>query len=354
MPSSDSDDSSGSQEADSTDKSTNSEDNESEYEDASDPAEEEVQIVHRTSTKRRCRDFVRRCYARGTNFLKDFSKENWARQGDAQEAASGSRGEAQAEGTDGAGLDTGRGEGDTTADLGDASAAPAPSAATAPSAAPAPPAGAGETHAEARHAGGPRAAKRKRQSILSQPETFMCFVFPDGHVDYAQSKGIKEDALCRHQRDLFVAALQLKVKQEQIRQQNHPGNAGSTKINGRSIRAEQGSKPAPRSKQLRTAARAAFREYVGPVRDRAQASACGAETWRACVVKEGHVSCGAGGGCRKLRAELKWPDDLACVDPNRAHTDTQWCIDFLEWLKGLGFLVQIPPSAAEARCSPSF
>lgn len=82
-----------------------------------------------------------------------------------------------------------------------------------------------------------------------------------------------------------------------------------------------------------------------------QLKVCGGSNWKNCREQ---------GGCQKdcaaLRAEIGWPADLPCVDPNDKGTsvDTQWMRDFLQFAKENGWINEAELASQATRCAPHF
>jgi hypothetical protein len=169
-------------------------------------------------------------------------------------------------------------------------------------------------------------------------------------VDCLTSPGFCDDSCVRLQRDLFLAALELSVQQQQLA--NHPHAIKQSKRMKVRIRSSVQQKTQPRlapSRQRLIAARKAWQEHVQP--QRGGYNVCDPGSIKTCIVEPGSVACAAGGKCQQLRAALKWPDNLPLVDPNRASVNGTWVSGFSAWLEDSG-LGSIPKAATANAPSP--
>lgn len=305
-------------------------------------AASETVAAFRTTISKRCMRFVDSCFAKGDLFLKRYTKRKWAEQ-----SAAHARLQARLAAEAGVGDDGG--SGGKTAAAGGTALGEAGSAAISET--PAAPSAAAPSEAMP-----DRAAQRKRkQKPLVEAECFMAFVLPNGRIEHSSSDGVKACDLARKQRDNFVASLELMVREQQIR----ASVDRRVELRAEQRRAQQTSaaegvqlgrkeKHVPLSKRLRTAVREAFQRHVAPVLG--DLKVCAPVDWRQCIVEEGSTECAAGGQCKEARAALDWPNNLACVDPNRNDCDNEWKVSVLGLLKVRGHGVEIPTAPAPKRC----
>lgn len=110
---------------------------------------------------------------------------------------------------------------------------------------------------------------------------------------------------------------------------------------GASAHALKSSASLPPSKALRAAAKTAFCKHVQPIKGELKFCSLDAD-WRSCILRQGNserATAAKGCECSDARAALKWPNDLACIDPNRISPDVAWSKKFLEYQQSLGHAV---------------
>ena len=122
-------------------------------------------------------------------------------------------------------------------------------------------------------------------------------------------------------------------------------------------------KPAP-SRELLLAVRVVFRTRVRPYLQEADESDPFSANPAAAQLKvyggSNWKNCREQGGCQKdcaaLRAEIGWPVDLTCVDPNDKGTsiDTQRLRDFLLFAKECGWINEVELASQATRYAPHF
>lgn len=279
--------------------------------------------------------FIKGCTSKAASFCERYSKSEWEAQTLAQAQA--------------------RATAQTTQDVGASESAPSGATETI----------AAESNATAdqsadeeasQSSGFSGAAKKKRQRPpFVEPEVFMLFLSPDGKVDYTCSAGMEEKgSVLTRQRDLLIAAMQLKAREKQILASNdRRAELKASQKSAASAHALKSSAKLPPSKALRAAARTAFVEHVQPVKGDLKFCSLDAH-WRSCIIADGRPRCAAaakGCECQDARASLQWPGDLPCIDPNRISPDVAWCRSFLEFQQRLGHTVELPLPKSNARCS---
>lgn len=272
---------------------------EEEDSDAADPA-----AVPKTRIARRANGFCKRWFRAAAGFLGRYSKRKWARDTAAR---------------------AGTGPSDTAA-------------------------GPSE---EAEGAAGQRPQRQRGQGQdLVEAEVFACILMPSGKVKYTCSAGIKQHATARHQRDAFIGSLQLMVNEQRLTALN---DQRAVRMAKRKMPSGSTATPAKRrklapSKQLRKAARAAFRVHVKGVLKGQRLKMCKHQDWGRCKVEAGASACSAGGQCQQARKALGyWPDELPLVDMDRVDLTGAIHKATLELLKRQGFRVEEPTTAAPQR-----
>ena len=304
--------------------------------------------AYATSISKRCGGFMNKCIKRGRLFVEKYSKRKWAEQ-TAAHARRRARHSAESQSNEDEATE---GEG-ATGSAGTSSGRAATAAADAGSA--------GVTNSAERAAEGAPAATttaaekspRRTKPPLVEAQCLMAFVRPDGRVDCIASEGIRKHSLTGDMRQYLQASLELMVREQQLRASMDQRVLRRAKqlSSSKSTHALEGKHVAPSTK-LRAVAREAYQQHVALVLG--DLDVCTPANWRQCIVKEGRGVCEAGGKCKEARAVLGWPDDLACVDPNRVDPDGSWKKRFLQFLKDKGHDVEIPTSAPPARCFSSF
>jgi hypothetical protein len=303
-----------------------------------------------TSISKRCGGFMDKCIKRGRLFVEKYSKLKWAEQTAAhakrravQSAESENSEDEDTEGAAGSvGMGPGSGKAATT------TAAPAADGSGVTNSA--------ECLAEGVPAATTTAAENRpwRTKLpLVEAQCLMAFVRPDGRVDCIASEGIRKHSLTGDMRQYLQASLELMVREQQLRASvgQRVMRRAKQLASSKSTHALEDKQVAPSTK-LRAAAREAYQQHVAPTL--LDLDVCAPANWRQCIVKDGRGVCKAGGKCKEARAVLGWPDDLACVDPNRVDPDGEWKKPFLQFLIDKGHDVEIPTTASPAGCFSSF
>ena len=203
-----------------------------------------------------------------------------------------------------------------------------------------------------------RICRQQRKYPRVPAQAHLVLMAPDGRIHISMSKEMEDHPQLERATELLTVSLKQLVEGQQLdMHMAAASSAAAAQAPGRSAcvhsrfgqpsrgAPSQGNpargprKPAP-SRELLQAARVVFRTRVRPYLQKAnksglfsahlaaaQQKVCGGSSWKDCREQ---------GGCQKdcaaLRAEIGWPADLPCVDPNAkgASVDTQWMRDFLQ------------------------
>ena len=187
---------------------------------------------------------------------------------------------------------------------------------------------------------------KKPRECLNNIHAVVIMGLPNGKVKTTMSEGMAAHPVCLRQVENLEAAMHCIMLEDRIKVNTHARAAARLEQMGGSG-AERETIGIAASKVALRESRAAFTEHIRPMMHELDLELCSdvpGSMWQSCVMEAGADACAAGGPCKHAREVLDWPEDLACVDPNRVGPGMPWARRFFQWLIEMGKVEVMPAS----------